>query len=485
MSQDRYSLINTSTNSNIVEESGYGSVDNSGDKPKKFKQYIAAFAATLSALAAGTVLAWTSPILNDLETGKYRNIKLDSDQLGWIGSFVMLGGMVMCIPTGFICDILGRKKTLLLLFIPFTIGWLLIIFAENVLMLYFGRLITGTAAGACCVAAPLYTSEIAHKSLRGALSSYFQLMVTVGIFLAYVVGKYLTPVYFTIWCASVPFIFIIFFVIQPESPVYLIKRGKYEEAKQALILLRGLHYRIDAELVEIEGFLKESTQTSISLIDTFKKRSIIIAFVISSSLMFFQQFSGINTIILYTTDIFKASGISLDANTASIIVGFFQVMATFVASLVIDKLGRRILLFVSSLFITLSIFFLGVYFSLKDRSGMDEDVLGKLGFLPVSALCVFIIAYSVGLGPIPWVISSEIFPTEIKSIASSTAGTFNWFLAFLLTRFYVQICDYIGQDSTFYIFGFASMIGIFFVHIFVIETKGKNVSEIQVQLNNY
>lgn len=485
MSQDRYSLINNTAHSNIVEESGYGSVENGANKPRKFKQYSAAFAATLSALAAGTVLAWTSPILTELEAGKYRDIKLDSNQIGWIGSFVTLGGMVMCIPTGFICDLLGRKKTLLLLFIPFTIGWLLIIFASNVLMLYFGRLITGTAAGACCVAAPLYTSEIAHKSLRGTLSSYFQLMVTVGIFLAYLVGKYLTPVYFTIWCTSVPFIFVVCFAIQPESPVYLIKRGKYEEAKQALIILRGRHYTIDTELVEIEGFLKANTQITVSLTQTLRQRSVIKSFVISSSLMFFQQFCGINTIILYTTEIFKASRVHLDANTASIIVGLFQVVATFVASLVIDKLGRRILLFVSSLFVTISIFFLGVYFSLKNRSGIDEDVLGKLGFLPVSALCVFMVAYSLGLGPIPWVISSEIFPTEIKSIASSTAGTFNWFLAFVLTRFYLQICDYIGQDSTFYIFGFASMIGIFFVYIFVPETKGKTVSEIQAELSNY
>ncbi|XP_028143798.2 facilitated trehalose transporter Tret1-2 homolog [Diabrotica virgifera virgifera] len=484
MNQDRYSLIDNTAHSSIVQESGYESTEPSNDRPAKFRQYLAAFSATLSALAAGTVLAWTSPILNDLEAGKYNNIKLDSNQIGWIGSFVTFGGMAMCIPTGFICDIIGRKKTLLLLCVPYTIGWLLIIFANNVLMLYFGRLITGTAAGACCIAAPLYTSEIAHKTLRGTLSSYFQLMVTVGIFLGYLLGKYLNALYFTIWCACVPFVFVVFFVFQPESPVYLLKRGLFNDAKGVLTILRGSEYKVDEELNEIEGYLKESSQTTISLTETFKQGSVIKAFIISASLMFFQQFSGVNAVILYTTDIFKTSGVHLDPKSASVMVGLFQVLATFAASLVIDKLGRRILLFISALFVTVNLFLLAIFFTLKDRTDISDNIIEKLGFIPVGALCLFIIAYSLGLGPIPWVISSEIFPTEIKSVTSSTAGTVNWFLAFILTRFYLQISNYIGQDSTFYIFGSASMIGIFFVYIFVPETKGKNILEIQAALNN-
>lgn len=390
----------------------------------------------------------------------------------------------MCIPTGFICDIIGRKKTLLLLFAPFTVGWILIIFSKHVLMLYFGRLFTGAASGACCIAAPIYTSEIAHKSVRGTLGSYFQLMVTVGIFFAYILGKYLSPINFTIVCGSLPFIFLLTFSFQPESPVFLLKRGMYDKAKEALIILRGEGYKIDSELNEIEGYLKESTQATISLTETFKQGAVIKAFVISCSLMFFQQFSGINAIILYTTNIFETSGVDLDPHDAAILVGFFQVITTFVTAAIIDRLGRRILLFISALFVTITMFVLGAFFTLKNRTDVGESVITKLEFVPVSALCIFIIAYSIGLGPIPWVISSEIFPTEIKSITSSTAGTCNWFLAFILTRFFLQVSNYIGQDSTFYIFGSASMIGIFFVYIFVPETKGKSIIEIQAILNN-
>lgn len=442
------------------------------------------FSATFSALAAGTVLGWTSPILDDLETGKFQGITLNKNQIGWTGSFVTLGGMAMCIPTGFICDLIGRKKTLLTLFIPFTCGWLLIIFAKNVLMLYFGRLITGMAAGACCIAAPLYTIEIAHKSLRGTLGSYFQLMVTVGIFIAYLFGKLLSPIHFTILCATMPIIFIILFMFQPESPTYLLKRGFYDQAKLALFKLRGDHYNVDEELNEIEGFIKETAQTSVSLMRTFKQQHIIKAFFIALALMFFQQFSGINAVVLYTSDIFKTSGVHLDPKVASIIVGAFQVVATFFSSLVIDKLGRKFLLVISSLFITITTLLLGMYFTLKTRTNLNPDMLEELGFLPVGALCVFIIAYSLGLGPIPWVISGEIFPMEIKSIMSSTAGTLNWFLAFLLTKFYLQICDIIGEDSTFYVFCFCSSLGLLFSYFILPETKGKSVAEIQAILKS-
>lgn len=185
----------------------------------------------MSAFSAGMVLGWTSPILDYLTEGKYNNISINQTQMGCIGmchilrsnfgnplhqltgSFATFGAMAMCIPTGFICDLIGRKNALLLLVVFYIGGWGLIIWAKNILMLYFGRyvqsfrnlnitdmksywidrLITGMAVGACCVAAPLYNGEIAHQSIRGALGSLFQLMIVTGIFVAYLLGECLIP----------------------------------------------------------------------------------------------------------------------------------------------------------------------------------------------------------------------------------------------------------------------------------------------------
>lgn len=430
-------------------------------------------------------MGWTCPIMEDLKQGHFRGISVNSDEMGWIGSFATLGALTMCIPTGFICDLIGRKRTLLLLVAPFVGGWLLIVFAKNILMIYFGRLFTGMAVGATCVAAPLYTGEIAHKKLRGTLGSYFQLMVTLGILYAYVLGKYLSVYRFTIVCSALPVFFLISFAFQPESPAFLLKRGCFEDAKVSLTKLRGASYNVDEELLEIEECLKEVTHTTVSIRQILRKRSTIKAMIILFSLMLFQQFSGINTIVLYTSNIFQKSGVQLDANVAAIIVGAFQAFATFVASLTIEKLGRRFLLILSASILALSTCTLALFFTLRDRSHIDlVTLLHYIGFLPVASVCMFVTVFSLGLGPIPWMISSEILAPEIKSVISSVAATFNWFLAFIVTKFFLQVNEAVGEDVTFYFFAFMSLVGTVFIYLVVPETKGKSLRDIQFMLEN-
>ncbi|CAG9759862.1 unnamed protein product [Ceutorhynchus assimilis] len=492
MSNDRDSLlqnsdVNPSTSSDYydhIETHPVQSPTCELTPPSNFPQIWAACTASLSALCAGLVLGWTSPIFDYLTDGQFNNIPIDKNQMGWIGSFATLGAMAMCIPTGFICDLLGRKMALLLLMVPFLAGWSLIIWAESILALYFGRLITGMAIGACCVAAPLYNGEICHQNLRGALGSLFQLMVVTGILLAYTFGVILSPYQFTKFCACMPFIFLMTFAFQPETPHYLIKKGEFEKAKKSLMKLRGTGYNVEAELLQIEGSLKESSQLAISLRYTFTKRSVVKAVLIALALMFFQQFSGINVIILYSSDIFKSTGIHLDSNIATIIVGAVTALSTLCASLIIEKVGRKLLLFISLSAIAINAVVLAIYFSLKTRGHPDAEVLRDIGFIPVAAVCLFVLSFSLGIGPIPWMICSEILPTEIRSMVGSTAGTFNWFLAFVITKSYLNLAHMLGKDTMFYLFSATSVAGTIFVLMMVPETKGKSVADIQEELSH-
>lgn len=388
----------------------------------------------------------------------------------------------MCFPTGLICDLIGRRRTLLLLMVPFCVGWSLIIWAHSVLMLYFGRLILGMAVGGCCVAAPLYTNEIAQKDVRGSLGSYFQLMVVIGVLYAYSMGCFLAAVPYTISCAACVFAFFIMFCFQPETPLYFLKRGKFEEAKKSLIQLRGPKYDVDSELNMIEGDVKAATQSSMSFTAALKKKSTLKALLIAFGLMFFQQLSGINAVILYSSDMFQETGVKFDPKIASIVVAAFQVIATFASSLIVDKLGRRILLLISLTVMASSSVLLGTYFTLKTHRLIDPTVLNSLGFLPTASLCIFIIVFSLGIGPIPWIMPSELFTADLKSVAGSATGTFNWFLAFLVTKFYLDVKNCIGQDVTFYLFAGVSFIGSIFVYFVVLETKGKTVDAIQREL---
>lgn len=433
-------------------------------------------------MAAGTLLGWTSNISGDMKEGKYNNLPINDSVLGWIGSFTTLGAMLMCFPIGIICDYLGRKITMLLLIIPFCIGWLLIIFANSVGMVYAGRFITGMAGGAFCVTAPLYTSEIAQKEVRGALGSYFQLFLTIGILFSYLLAKFVEIRVYNIVLAIIPLLFGVVFVLQPETPVYLLKKHKENDARKVLKRLRGDNYDVDAELKIMKATIESDAKLKIPFTQSIKKKATQKAFLISFGLMFFQQFSGINAVIFYTGDIFSAAGSTLDSQDATVIVGVIQVVATFVSSLIVDKFGRKILLLGSDFFMAISGILLGIYFTLQDRKLTDTETINSISFLPILALSVFIVVFSLGFGPIPWMISAEVYPAEVKSSASSAAGTFNWFLAFLVTKFYIDVRSAVGGDVTFYIFSAISLIGTVFIYFCVPETKGKSLEQIQIEL---
>lgn len=433
----------------------------------------------MGALAAGTVLGFTSPTELQYEHDNIIGENVTIPDFKWVGSLAPLGCLIMCIPAGFIMDFIGRKLTMLTMVLVFTIGWALIIWADSVAMLMAGRFFTGMASGTFCIAAPLYTSEIAENEIRGTLGSYFQLMVTVGILFVYVLGDFWDPTTTAIVCGIVPFVFGLSFLFMPESPVYALKKGNEEKARKSLQWLRGKNYNVDEEIREMKDNIEDEKQNPISFMESFSKRATKKGLLISFGLMFFQQMSGVNAVIFYTSKIFTEAGSTLAPKEASIIVGAMQVVATLVSSLIIDRLGRRVLLLTSASIMGLCCMLLGVFFNLKDHETLDEEGLKNIGWLPITSLSLFIIVFSLGFGPIPWMISSEVLPQEIKTKASAGAGTFNWFLAFVVTLFFNDVIDAIGTDITFFFFMAVCIVGTVFVFFIVPETKGKSFEEIQ------
>lgn len=301
----------------------------------------------------------------------------------------------MCLFIGSVIQILGRKLTMLLLVIPFTIGWALVTFATNVSMLLVGRFLLGVSGGAFCVTAPTYTGEIAQSDIRGSLGSYFQLMLVIGVLFSYIVGAKTSVFAFNLICATIPIIFAIIFVFMPETPSYLISKGKKEEAAKSLKWLRGDEYDYSNELAELQEQHESDKKNKVSLVAALQRRATIKAIFISLGLMFFQQMSGINAVIFYTKDIFDAADTGIDSGVATIIVGIMQVISVFVSSIIVDKLGRRLLLLPSSIVMSLCTILLGVYFFMKDQ---DASSVTSLGWLPIASLCIFIILFSLGFG---------------------------------------------------------------------------------------
>lgn len=454
-------------------------VHNTGGKSRKLPQYVASLASTLGALAAGMVVGWTSPAgSNGINLQEVYQIPISATEFSWIGSLMPLGAGAICVPIGLLCDLIGRKYAMLLMVVPFTAGWLLIIFANSVMMFYFGRFITGLSGGAFCVTAPMYSAETAEKDIRGSLGSYFQLLLTVGILFGYSFGAVVNMRILSIIAALIPIIFFCVFFFMPETPAYYLKKGNVQGARESLQWLRGPDYNVEYELDEQKAAIEEASNSQISLFDAMRSKATKKALLIAYGLMFFQQLSGVNAVMFYSSDIFEQAGSSMDSSASVIVVGAIQVIAVFGSTLIVDKLGRRILLLSSIIAMFVTAFLLAVYFYLVS---VHVDTK-SFEWLPLVSVCVFIILFSLGFGPIPWMMMGEIFAPEVKGVAASSACLFNWLMAFVVTKFYDDMNKAIGIAGTFWIFSGICAIGIFFVYFLVPETKGKTLPEIQSEL---
>lgn len=283
-------------------------------------------------------------------------------------------------------------------------------------------------------------------------------------------------------CVVVPVAFGILFMFQPETPIYLVKRNKRDKALKAFSKLRGKNYDPSAEIAEVEKQAANEEALKGQFTSQLKSKPGWKSSLICFMLMFYQQFSGINAVMFYSGTIFKDAASTIKPEICVCIIGVVQVIATVISSFCVEALGRKLLLMFSAGLMAISTFMMGIYFLLRDQEMVSESTVESMGWLPLLSLILFIIAFSFGMGPIPWMASSEIFPPAIKARMSSLAGLFNWFLAFVVTVGYEPLSKAVGAYVTFFLFTIVSTTAVFFVLFVIPETKGKTFQEIQEEL---
>ncbi|XP_049780356.1 facilitated trehalose transporter Tret1-like [Schistocerca cancellata] len=439
----------------------------------RLPQFVAAFVATIGAFAMGTVMAWTAPASGELQSKFNFNIS----EISWIGSFVALGAAAVVLPVGYLTDKLGRKLTMLILVTPFLGGWAVILWAKTWEALCAGRFIVGMAGGAFTVTVPIYIGEIADNEIRATLGSFFQLMVVVGVLFVYIVGRECNLFWMSAICGLVPIVFGAAFVFMPETPAYYLGKGKEDAARKSLLWLRGTECDLEQDIAQMKQAEENSSRPRPPDSRSATKMSLFIAL----GLMTFQQLSGINAIIFYTTDIFHAAGSTIEPSICTIVVGTMQVGATLCSSLVINRLGCRVLLLTSGFVMATCTYTLGVFFHLQARYGVDY--VRNFDWLPLASLCLYIIVFSIGFGPVPWMMMGVLFPPHIKGLASSITCLVNWMLVFVITKFFANLLVFAGTASTFWLFSLITAIGTVFVFFVVPETNGKSLEEIQMELS--
>ena len=426
--------------------------------------------------------------------------ELTKIQVGWAVASLTLTSTLAMMTAGPISDRFGRKPVLSVAAVLFTVSAIASAIAPDYLTLVIARMVGGFGVGAALIIAPMYIAEIAPAGIRGRMVSFNQLNIVIGISVAYFSNYLILSLGQSdlAWAQSlrmgdwtwrwmlgveaipaIVYFFALFLV--PESPRWLVMRGKAQEALQILTRVSGkaqaeedlgaVQESLDAEAHLEKGSIKDLFLPAMRLVLTI---GIVIAIL--------QQITGINSVFFYAPMIFEQSGIGKDASfMQAVLVGIVNLVATVVAIALIDKLGRRPLLITGLVIIASSMLLLAYSFH-SATYGPGGELIDMNASLVLIGILSFVAGFGISLGPVMWVLFSELFPNRLRGIAISFCGLINSSISFLVQLVFPWELENFGPAITFLIYGSFAIVGLLFVLRVLPETKGRSLEQLQAEL---
>lgn len=397
------------------------------------------------------------------------------DQQAFVGS-LLVGAVVGAILSGFSADALSRRRTKIIAGAVYVVGALGSAFSQTATELIIARFVLGTAVGTASFVAPMYISELAPKRIRGGITSFNQLMIVGGILTAYIANWALKGAAnnwrWMLGLGAIPGAALaIGMFFQPFSPRWLIKKDREDEAREVLRRVRDSDKDVENEIDEIkdaarqEGGLREALSPAV--------RPLV---VLGLALAIAQQFIGVNTVIYYAPTILKSTGIATtSAITQALSVGLANVIFTIVAVLILDRVGRRPLLITGTVGCIVSLVVLGVFFA-------SNPLQHSVSWLALVCLIVYIASFAVGLGPVFWLMISEIFPLRVRSPAMSMSTVANWSANFVVSSFFLSLVAAITAEGTFWLYAAFGVLALIYFIFRVPETKDRTLEQIEREL---
>lgn len=433
------------------------------------------YTAAVFAGLGGLLFGYDTGVISGAELFFKNDFSLSTFALEIIVSGALAGAATGALTGGRLADLFGRRTLLIVTALVFAAGSILCAAASSPTMLIVGRIVVGVGIGLSSGTVPVYISEVSPPDARGWTVSLFQLAITIGILLAYMVDYAFARTQGWRWMfglALVPAaIFGCGMLFLPESPRWLARRGRHDIARAVLSRIRNTP-DVENEFQEIEHSLAEAREhgTWRDLLNPGLRPALIVGI----GLAIFQQVTGINTVIYYAPMIIQSAGISSASGailtTAGI--GVVNVLMTIVSMRLIDRIGRRPLLLtgISGMIVSLGI--LGWAFHIANPGGV-------LSWLAVISMMVYVASFAISLGPIFWLLIAEIYPLKVRSSAEGLAATFNWISNLIVTLTFLTLVQITGASRTFWLYGLFAIGAWIFSYYLAPETKNRSLEEIE------
>lgn len=434
-------------------------------------------------------MAWTSPYNSLLKSiDSPLDSPISSFEASTLGGLLPIGALFGAFIMGKIADNIGRFWTLILNVIPqivskiiietlnyfkekffLKIWWLIVISSKDLTVLFVGRFLAGIAVGGSYTLVPLYTAEISDDKIRGSLNSFFILTMNVGMLMIYIAGEFLDYYVTHVIFLGISLLFLASFSYFPETPVYLIKIGQIEKAKESMKFFGHELKASEIENLNVKNFQNIPLKVPIALKPIFY----------GAVMVTFHQISGFLALVVYASDIFRESGSSLSPNRSAVIVGIILSFGSTLSVFIIDRFKRKSLFSTVVIGNIIGLLMMGFYEFLKHSYELDG-----WKFIPLISFAIVIISSAAGRIPLCYLIAAEIQPKSHRSLGIGICSAVNWLAAFVVLQFFASFIEAFSFHNCMFIFAIVSVIHLFFVHAVIPETKSKSFEEIEIAMKS-
>ncbi|KAF9423378.1 hypothetical protein HW555_001187 [Spodoptera exigua] len=410
------------------------------------------------------VQGWLSPMISVLQSDDGPSPKpYTSSDISWMASVTYITAIIFGAPMGYLTDRFGRKLMTLVTTLSLIIYWQIKLLSLEPWALILARAVAGIPCSSCYIVLPIYLKEISDIDLRGALGSLLILNRNIGYLMSYI-GADVLSVNTMLWLGLlVPTISFFIFLAMPETPEYLVKQGKVDEAKTVLAWLRGVSVVDRGVEQDIDSIVRVEKQTQ------------------ADSQSITQQFDGYLIVLIYAGFVFERASesisLKLSPNKQVMMIGVVQLLGSIVATCIVEKTGRKLLLVTTSFAVGVGMVVLSAWFY------MTSSGFWLPGWLPVLAMCLCIFADAAGFQPISYIIITDLFTFQLRGNVSAFANVCAKLSNFVQTKWFTIICELIGIHWTFLFFAAICFVACFYTIIYFPETRGKTVDEIYSKLS--